>query len=313
MRNKFDRLLYILNLLDQRRRVRVSDLAEELGVTERTIYRYLNSLQNAGFPIFFDQEKGCYSFPKHFSLRRTLLETEEALVLALAKEFLAPNLGAEAAKVLDQIEKKTISQNRLSSSLAGVLAVQAHIESPYLLNLLRDLSIAIKEQQIVEIEYEREPGREREPRSIEPYFVFFTGDFWYVQAWCRKKNGPRTFALDKIRSWRLTDQYFLPNREMPSVEEVQETFGPYVDAEMEEVELHFAPEVKQYFLRKRWLRDQECRDLENGWLEVRFKVRGLEGFKHWLYRWLPYVKIISPEWFREKVYKELSKALKNIK
>ena len=310
MGNKFDRLLYILNLLDQRRKVRVSRLVEELGVTERTIYRYLNSLQNAGFPIFFDQEKGSYSFPKNFSLRRTLLETEEALVLALAKEFLAPNLGTRAAKVLDQIEKKTIFQNKLSSSLTGILTVQGHPESPHLLNLLRDLYFAIKEYQIVEIEYEIEPGKGKEFRPIEPYFIFFTGDFWYVQAWCRKKNGLRTFALDKIRSWRLTDQYFLPNRDVPSVEEVQETFGPYVDAEIEEVVLHFAPEVRQYFLRKKWLKDQECRDLENGWLEVRFKVRGLEGFKHWLYRWLPYFKIISPDWFREEVRQDLRQAIK---
>ncbi|OAG27550.1 helix-turn-helix transcriptional regulator [Thermodesulfatator autotrophicus] len=177
MGNKFDRLLYILNLLDQRQKVRVSHLAEELGVSERTIYRYLRSLQNAGFPIFFDQEKSSYSFPENFSLRRVFLEIEEVLIFALAKELLTPSLGEEAAKVLNQIEKKTISQNRLSVNFEGILAIQTHSVSPYILNLLRDISIAIKEHQIVEIEYEKEPGKRKELRPIEPYFVFLLETF----------------------------------------------------------------------------------------------------------------------------------------
>ncbi|OAG27549.1 hypothetical protein TH606_06165 [Thermodesulfatator autotrophicus] len=94
------------------------------------------------------------------------------------------------------------------------------------------------------------------------------------------------------------------------MKEVQETFGPYIGDEIEEVVIHFAPEVRQYFLRKKWIKDQEYRDLDNAWLEVRFKVRGIEGFKHWLYRWLPYFKIVSPEWLREEVRKELSQALR---
>ena len=76
--------------------------------------------------------------------------------------------------------------------------------------------------------------------------------------------------------------------------------------------MHFSPEVKQYFLRRKWVKEQEVKELPNGWLEVRFKVRGLEGFKHWLYRWLPYFKVISPPHLREMVRKELTEYIQKL-
>ncbi len=130
-----------------------------------------------------------------------------------------------------------------------------------------------------------------------------------MEAWCRKKGEERTFALDKIRSWRLTDKYFLLKDLRSSLNNVQETFGPYVDERKTEIVVHFSPEVKQYFLRKKWIKEQEEKDLSDGWIEVKFKVRGIESFKKWLYRWLPYFKVVSPKWLKKEIQKELKEAL----
>ncbi len=153
--------------------------------------------------------------------------------------------------------------------------------------------------------------KSQKKKEIEPYFVFFTGDFWYVEAWCRKKQAERTFAFDKIRSLKFTGKYFLPREEISNISKVQEAFGPYVDAKKEEVIVNFAPEVKEYFLRRKWIKEQEEKELPNGWLEVKFRVRGVEVFKHWLYRWLPYFKVISPEWLKKEIVKDLKRALEN--
>jgi len=55
--NKIDSLTAILRKLNGRERVTVGTLAKELNVGERTVYRYLESLQSAGYPIYFDREK----------------------------------------------------------------------------------------------------------------------------------------------------------------------------------------------------------------------------------------------------------------
>jgi predicted DNA-binding transcriptional regulator YafY len=310
--SKFNRMLYILNKLELGAKVKPEEIAKELGVSERTIYRYINSLIDAGFPIYYDKTRGSYVFAEGFSLRKALLEPEETLVLALSRRFLEPAVGDKAGEVLKQIEKKVILATKNVSIPGEFLGIQGTPRFKHLFNLLRDLFTAIKERRVVEIKYVHEPEEPPECREIEPYFVFYTGDFWYVEAWCRKKQAERTFALDKILSWRLTDRYFLPKTEVASVEEIQEAFGPYVDAEKEEVVVHFSPEVKQYFLRRKWVKEQEEKELSDGWLEVKFKVRGVHGFKKWLYRWIPYFKVISPDWLKEEIKKELETALSKI-
>ena len=66
--NKIDSLTAILRKLNGRERVTVGTLAKELNVGERTVYRYLESLQSAGYPIYFDREKMSYRFTDSYSL-----------------------------------------------------------------------------------------------------------------------------------------------------------------------------------------------------------------------------------------------------
>lgn len=306
--NKLDRLLYILNKLDQRARVHPKEIAQELGVTERTVYRYLKTLQKADFPIEYHRNRGTYAFAEGFSLKRALLATDEILILALARKMLGP-LGDEKLKdFISRLEKRISSPVERTENFAAIFGIQPAGVDFRLLDLLRDLSLAIREHECVEIEYEKEPG-EREKREVEPYFIFFTGDFWYVHTWCRARDAERTFALDKISSWRRTGRYFLPRKEVHSLKDVEEAFGPYVDDEPQEVVVRFDEVVSQYFFRRKWVKDQEVTRLDDGSVEVRFTVRGVQGLKHWLYKWLPWFEIVSPSWLREEVVSDLKTAL----
>jgi len=53
--SKYERLLQIVNLLKARRYQRVEDLSRECAVSERTIYRDIAALAEAGLPIYFDR------------------------------------------------------------------------------------------------------------------------------------------------------------------------------------------------------------------------------------------------------------------
>ena len=68
--NKTDALVKILNLLDLRRNLTATSMASTLGVGERTIYRYLRSLQLAGYPIYFDTRQMSYRFAEGYQLKR---------------------------------------------------------------------------------------------------------------------------------------------------------------------------------------------------------------------------------------------------
>ena len=68
--DKLNSLVKILGQLDSGKRITASLLANSLGVTDRTIYRYMMTLQNAGYPIFFDREKMSYCFMDGFALNQ---------------------------------------------------------------------------------------------------------------------------------------------------------------------------------------------------------------------------------------------------
>jgi predicted DNA-binding transcriptional regulator YafY len=74
MDGKFNNMLKILNILDSGKSCTPSSLIEELMVSERTVFRYINSLKEAGFPITFDEEKKTYTFEEGFALKRANLE-----------------------------------------------------------------------------------------------------------------------------------------------------------------------------------------------------------------------------------------------
>lgn len=307
--NKLERLLYILNRLDRGERVNARSLAEELGVTERTIFRYIQTLKEAGFPIYFDTERKSYVFEEGYSLRKGNLNLEEFLTLEVAKRLLSKTLGEEAEKVYVHLIKKCqFSHLEREDNLS--LVIQEVVNIKNIFPLLRELMIAIKEQEIVEIEYEKKLGSKPIRREIEPITLFYALGFWYIYARERENFTARTFALDKVLSLRRTGKYFSSKEDLEiDPKRIEEAFGPFPDQEKRRIVIMVAPEIREYFLRKRWVKEQEVRELEGGFLEVTFYVRGLEVFKHWLYSWLPYIKILHPKELAEELTRDLKKAL----
>lgn len=97
---KIDAMLTILRKLDSRNKITVLNLANELSVSERSIYRYLKALQSAGYPIFFDKEQNSYSFVETFKLGYTGHTTENITTLDLKKRlFSTSSIGIAAYKI----------------------------------------------------------------------------------------------------------------------------------------------------------------------------------------------------------------------
>jgi predicted DNA-binding transcriptional regulator YafY len=158
MKGKFDRLLKIVNLLDRDKNCSLERLAQELGVTRRSIFRYLASLQEVGFPVYFDEGHRTYRFNEGFRLKKALLETDEILALALAKKML-PFLGSQLDQAMDKLERKlleTAAPSAAGRRLATAPIILGPQEKPAVDHpeqLLKDLSLACLDRYLVRLTY----------------------------------------------------------------------------------------------------------------------------------------------------------------
>lgn len=123
---KIDLLLTIIKKLDSAEIITASQLAHDLSVTERTIYRYLDTLQKTGYPIYFDREVKSYRFVDSYKLRRPRSSQDIVSALELRKQMLrSSSVGIAAyntngncilvnsalAKMLNATKQQLLAQN----------------------------------------------------------------------------------------------------------------------------------------------------------------------------------------------------------
>src|SRR5258708_22714386 len=104
--NRTDRLVAMVLRLQGRRVVRASELAAHFGITERTVYRDIAALGEAGVPISGEAGVG-YSLMKGYQLPPVMFSAEEAGSLfvggELVKQFTDASLQAPMMSALHQL------------------------------------------------------------------------------------------------------------------------------------------------------------------------------------------------------------------
>lgn len=309
MSYKFDSLMKILNMLDSGKKVTVHSLMDDLEISERSVHRYLQTLQVAGFPIYYDREKESYVFSEGYSLRKPNLSVEETLAFALAKKMLS-NFGSGMEKSLNSIEEKLSVKK---SEISGHIVLKAEGPSPEVGEYLDEIHQAIINFQRIKLVYKTLYSDKESVRNVDPCYLFFSPQegFWHLRAYCHLRKELRTFDLDRIISLKVLNEHFVPVN-ISQKEELSGSFGTWLDGKPVEVVLRFDSDIKPYITRKKWHQSQKEKELKNGQLEVRFKVNGLDEIKTWIYRWLPYVEVVAPKKLKEIIRAELKNALRKV-
>ncbi|MGW5192948.1 helix-turn-helix transcriptional regulator [Kribbella sp. NPDC004138] len=207
------RLLSILLLLQTRRRLTARELADELEVSLRTIYRDVEALAAAGVPVYADQGRaGGYRLVEGYRTRLTGLTEQEAAAL-----FLVGMPGAAAA--LGLTAETSAAELKLLAALApdqrdraGRLKNRFHLDLPAWYQDAEDsprlsaIADAVLHDRRVQVRYRRwEEPREVE-RVLEPYGLVLKNGSWYVVA--STPGGLRTYRVSNILELTPTDETF---------------------------------------------------------------------------------------------------------
>jgi predicted DNA-binding transcriptional regulator YafY len=222
-----DRLLEILEILQDGRLHRARDIAERLEVSLRTIYRDMDTLVATGAPIDGERGVGYLMRGAVFlpPLGVTLLELEALhLGMAIVGAAADPELQSAARSLQRKIEKVSDASAMAPKSWGVGVYPFAQAELGFVhMPLIRR---AIREKEILEITYTALDGG-TSTRCIRPLEAAYWGRVWTLTAWCDLRGGFRAFRIDRIQECSGTKARF--------ADEAGKTLAEYltlVDAQM---------------------------------------------------------------------------------
>lgn len=211
-----DRLFRIVQRLRRRRSgvVTARALAEELEVSERTVYRDVRDLVASGVPIEGEAGVG-YRLPRGgFDLPPLMFDDAEieALVLGarVVKSWADPELARAAEDVLAKIE--AVLPERLRDRIADATLFALNFRAKELGDVgprLTALRGAIRTRRKVRFGY-RDRHEQTSARTVWPLGLFYWGVTWTLGAWCDLRTGFRNFRLDRITDLEVLDATYPP-------------------------------------------------------------------------------------------------------
>lgn len=206
-----ERIERLKALLAERAYTTAADLADEMGVSVRTVQRDVAFLRDLGVPIEGDRGSGGgLRLESGWSLGRVHLSESEAigvlLGLTIAEKVSSPILlgdvrsltrkiatsfaPGQAGRVRAVRSRILIGSNASSRTLADYTPPADGVTKPLL--------DAFTSRHVARIAYQDQHGTLTE-REIEPHYLFYSFPIWYALAWDRLRSDIRTFRLDRIR------------------------------------------------------------------------------------------------------------------
>ncbi|MFF8681760.1 helix-turn-helix transcriptional regulator [Streptomyces sp. NPDC015237] len=207
------RLIELLAALQALPRTTAEALAEELGVSTRTVLRDVRALVDAGIPVFTERGKyGGISLLPGDQVDLAKLTTGEADLLRAVGLDLdrARQLGGEAAarsalRKLTSRRSPSAARDDLPLALTDVIAIdnrpwfEEAAPLPDVAGLVRDVRTARR----LRIVYRRSGATEARDLVVDPYGLAQRGGRWYLVA--DHDGRPRMFALSRLQRWTVLD------------------------------------------------------------------------------------------------------------
>jgi predicted DNA-binding transcriptional regulator YafY len=203
-------------LLQRQPNQKAADLAKALGVSIRSLHRYVGMLDEMGVPVYSERGPyGGFSLVRGYRMPPLVFTPEEAVAVYLGASMVPEIWGrlyGEAARgalakldnVLPEAQLGEVAWARKSLVATGMH--RAHLDD--LGPCLESLRGAIREQRRVRIVYRNANTSTGQPRQVDPYALVHRWGWWYLFGLCHLRRAIRSFRLDRIDDLRVLDKTF---------------------------------------------------------------------------------------------------------
>jgi predicted DNA-binding transcriptional regulator YafY len=312
-------------LLRHPRGITLYEMAEALGVTPRTMRRYMKEVERE-FDLEGEATRGggamlwkirTSELPRKVELRRT-----QAYAFLAARRLFEPMKGSSLYEEINIATEKLLAISRRPGRGPNAGRADAQLEERFLYlpfapknyaertEELDDLFQAVADLRPLIVRY-KSAGKAREERiTIHPYAMVLHRDSIYCVGLHVQKNEVRTFVLDRMRDTQLS---FTEHFDLPAGFKVDEYFqgelGVFKSQEEHKVVVDFDAQAAEYVRMRRVHPSQKLQNLTGGGVRLTMTVGSLNPVTSWVLEWGARATVIEPAELKGRVLGELEEAL----
>ena len=292
---QINRLFEIVYLLLEKETATAKELAQQFGVSVRTIYRDIDILSTADIPVYTNKGKGGgISLLENFVLDKSILSEEEQnqIIFALQSlEKLDKNSEKKALEKMSRLFHKQ-AKNWIEIDFSNWSNENNKFEM---------MKQAILKKQVMEFTYFNSYGEETK-RQVEPLQIWFKDKAWYIKAYCRVKQDYRVFKIARMREIKVLEETF--ERELPLEQEKKPYEIKFISLELE-ISKEKAYRVYDEFEK------ENIEKKEDG----NFIVHIDYPENNWVYEYIlsfgEHIKVIAPEYAKNIIKDKIQKMIKS--
>ena len=209
---KVDRLVSIIMILLDKKRIGAQALADMFEVSPRTIYRDIDAINMAGIPVRgASGVGGGFEIMPEYKIDKKVFSTADLSALLMGLSSLSNIVrGDELVHALAKV-KSFIPADRAKDIELKLNQICIDL-SPWLGNsniqtYLEIIKSALQENKLLSFEYIAHRGKST-TRTVEPYQLVMKSSHWYLQGYCHKRKDFRLFRLSRMSNLQMQEETF---------------------------------------------------------------------------------------------------------
>lgn len=210
---KIDRLISIVMILLERKKISAVKLAEMFEVTPRTIYRDIETLNLAGVPIItYPGINGGVGIMEQYKIDKKLFTISDIKALLMGLGSISHTISNEdilntIAKIKGLVPAEHIKDIELKSNQITI-DLTPWMGNKNLQPNLEKIKAALNDRRLLAFDYS-DRNNKKTKRTVEPYRLVLKESNWYLQGYCNSRQDFRIFKLSRIATLEVLEDTFV--------------------------------------------------------------------------------------------------------
>lgn len=295
-KSSLNRLLTILKRLNKGKKIRIEHIADEFECSTRTVRRDFKLIQETFDDFLLKSGEDYYAIKKNI-LNDVLMGTDLATLNSVVEVFTS---SGSKFKMDKNLQKKYENSKKIYK------LTNKPFEELNNREVVAKLESAIDYRQVIKIVYKK---IDKEIiMELKPYKIILLNENFYLAS----ENSKGIFTLSRIgliKNIETLSNTFYHNPKMLQFidHKIQTPWGKFYDNGKDiEILVEVQENIARYFKMKKYLPSQKIvEEKEDGFLQIKYIVSNLSEFTELAIKWVPKMKILSPQKLSNMVEKEL--------